>query len=155
MQASDFRGFINLLKEVEEEERRIRRLQRELEKLQPKAQTVTDVVTCGKRGKKPLATRTITGRLDYSGINRKSAQLRIRMANKQLRLAEIQTRLAEVEEYIYRIPDPVARRVMELYCLDYIDRPRTWEEVAREMGDGYTADQCRKMVKRWIGRAQT
>ena len=71
MDREAFKNYINLLKEIEENDRRINQLQRQINDMKPKAREVTDIVSCGKRGKKPIATKKIHGFYDHSAINKK------------------------------------------------------------------------------------
>ena len=107
---------------------------------------VTDVVTKGKRGKKPLGTCVIRGENDHSAINRKRARLRERKAKKELHVSRIEMMVADAEEYIYSIDDSELRRITEFYCIDR----KNWDEVAEAMGEGYTAEACKQKFSRFM-----
>lgn len=78
MDKSILKQYSSMLKEVKDEERRIQDMEAEILAMQPIDREVTDVVTRGKRGKKPLGTCVIRGENDHSSINRKRARLRER-----------------------------------------------------------------------------
>ena len=152
MDREAFKNYINLLKEIEENDRRINQLQRQINDMKPKAREVTDIVSCGKRGKKPIATKKIHGFYDHSAINKKIANMRRRISIKHLQVAALEERIADVEEYIAGMKDDEIRRLLTLYCDGHL---KTWEQVAEEMGPGYTAESCRQMFSREMRRATT
>lgn len=145
---SILRQYTNLVKEAEEEEKRIREMEKEIEIMQPKCKEVTDTVTEGKRGKKPLGLCTIHGYEDHSVINRKRARLREHKAKQELMLAQIENKILDVEEFINDVPDSETRRIMRLFFVG----GRTWNEVAKSMGEGYTGDSCKKKIQRELGK---
>ena len=153
MDKEAFRNYINLLKEIDENDRRINQLQRQINEMKPKAREVTDIVTCGKRGKKPIATKKIHGFYDHSAINKKIANMRRRISIKHLQVAALEERIADVEEYIANMKDDELRRLLTLYCADGDGKLKPWEQVADEMGPGYTAESCRKMFSRAMRKA--
>lgn len=156
MDREAFKNYINLLKEIEENDRRINQLQRQINDMKPKAREVTDIVSCGKRGKKPIATKKIHGFYDHSAINKKIANMRRRISIKHLQVAALEERIADVEEYIDGMKDDEIRRLLTLYCADGDGgHLKTWEQVAEEMGPGYTAESCRQMFSREMRRATT
>ena len=144
------------MKEIEENDRRINQLQRQINDMKPKAREVTDIVSCGKRGKKPIATKKIHGFYDHSAINKKIANMRRRISIKHLQVAALEERIADVEEYIAGMKDDEIRRLLTLYCADGDGgHLKTWDQVAEEMGPGYTAESCRQMFSREMRRATT
>lgn len=138
--------YASLLNEIIEEEKRIARMQTELDQLRPKVKEVTDIVTKGKRGKKPLGIVKINGMEDYRCLNKKRANLRKRKALKDLHIAQLEQMVIDVETYIYTLPESEMRRILLDYCVDRM----TWEETAKEMGEGYTAEMCRQKFSRFI-----
>ena len=140
--------YTSLRKEFADEENRIAQMDQEIKAMNPEDKEVTDVVTKGKRGKKPLGICTIHGYEDNSNINRKRARLRERKAKQELRLSRIENMILDVEEFINDISDSETRRIMRYFFLE----DKTWNEVAASMGDGYTGDACKKKVQRELGK---
>lgn len=148
MDKSILRQCASLKREYVEEEKRIQEMDAEIQAMAPVWKEVTDVVTKGKRGKKPLGICTIHGNEDNTQINRKRARLRERKAKQELRLVRIENMILDVEEYINDVPDSETRRMMRLF---YIEE-KTWNEVAEIMGSGYTGEACKKKVQRELGK---
>ena len=137
-----------LKREYVDEEKRIQAMEAEIQAMAPICKEVTDVVTKGRRGKKPLGICTIHGNEDNTQINRKRARLRERKAKQELRLARIENMILDVEEYINEIPDSETRRMMRFFFIE----EKTWNEVAEAMGEGYTGEACKKKVQRELGK---
>lgn len=140
--------YASLKREFADEEKRIMEMDAEIQVMEPMRNEVTDIVTCGKRGKKPLGTRTIHGFEDNTAINRKRARLRERKAKQELRLSRIENMILDVEEFINEVPDSETRRMMRFFFLE----EKTWNEVAELMGEGYTGEACKKKVQRELGK---
>ena len=138
------RQYYSLRREIKEEEIRISKLERDILNTAPRHVEVTDVVTTGKRGKKPLGSIKISGFGDQTSINRKRSMLREHKARKELKLARLEALVCDVEDFIDSIPDSETRRIMRFFYLDGL----TWAETAAAMGEGYSADACRMKVKR-------
>lgn len=138
------RQYYSLRREIKEEEIRISKLERDILNTAPRHVEITDVVTTGKRGKKPLGNIKISGFGDQTAINRKRSMLREHKARKELKLARLEASVCDVEDFIDSIPDSETRRIMRFFYLDGL----TWAETAAAMGDGYSADACRMKVKR-------
>ena len=104
--------YVEMKEEIKDLRRRIHENERELAKLEN--MIVTDSVTRGKRGKKPLGTVKITGR-PTAAISMKQSLLKKR--NKKLEVLE--TELLELtnqaEEYIETIPKSELRIIFRLY----------------------------------------
>ena len=138
--------YTSLKKEIEEEERRIQAMNKEIERMRPVAAEVSDVVTKGKRGKKPLGTIIIHGQGDESKINRKRAQLRERKAKQEIRLSRLELMISDIEDFINAVEDSETRRIMRFFYLE----GKTWNQAAEAMGEGYSGDACKKKVQREI-----
>ena len=139
--------YTSLRKEVEDEERRIRAMNEEICRMCPAAAEVTDIVTRGKRGKKPLGTVTIHGVWDESKINLKRARLRERKAKQELQKAVLENLIADCEECINQVEDSELRRMLRFR---YIENKETWKEVADAMGEGYEPNMCKQRVSRFM-----
>ena len=142
------RNYVIILKEIDIDTRRIEQLRREIERTKPDLREVSDVVTHGKRGKRPLKTTVITGCVDYSDINRKTMRLQTILMIRKQNLERQQERVVEAERAIASIDDDLVRTVVKLRCLGYTDKLRPWREVAAIMGEGYTPEALRKVYQR-------
>lgn len=146
MDKSILKQLASLIKEFKDEEARVQELEAEIAAMRPLDKEVTDVVTKGRRGKKPLGTCVIRGENDHTRINRKRAQLRVRKAKKELHLSQIELMVVEAEEYIYSLEESELRRILIFFCIDR----KSWDEVAEAMGDGYTAEACKQKFSRFM-----
>lgn len=147
MDSNLLKQYKSLIKEFAAEERRIDILDEKIKSLTPNYEPVTDVVTKGKRGKKPLGLCVIRGNED-STIVRHRANLRKRKAQQEFRLSEIENMIIDVEDYINNVPDSEARMMMRYFFIDDM----SWTDVAAAMGNGYTADACKKKVQRILSK---
>lgn len=135
--------YADMKEEIKDLRRRIEKDRKELERLNKVV--VTDSVTCGKKGKKPLGTVTIRG-VSVGRIERKSVALEKNIAlleELEISLLEKQT---QAEEYIQQIEKSELRIMFRLYYID--DLP--WYKVAMHMNQifpkrkiKYTEDNCR------------
>ena len=146
--------YVEMKEEIKDLRRRIHENERELAKLEN--MIVTDSVTRGKRGKKPLGTVKITGR-PTAAISMKQSLLKKR--NKKLEVLE--TELLELtnhaEEYIETIPKSELRIIFRLYYIDDL----TWYQVALKMNQKfpkrrikYTEDNCRMRHNRFLEKLE-
>lgn len=140
------RQYESVLKEIEDEEKRILSIEKEIEAMRPEQREVTDVVSKGKRGKKALGTCRIHGYEDHKDINKKTAWLRKRRANKARHIAMLDDMVCEAENYIYNLPESETRRLLQFRLID----KRSWNDVATGMGEGYTAEACRQTFSRFM-----
>ena len=148
MTAQILRDYVAILKEIDLESQRIKTLERKERNLSALCREVTDKVTTGKRGKKPLGTVTIHGTLDYTQINAVRDRIRRRLAIKRYHVGKLEEITEEAERFVFGIEDPEVRLLISLYCMD--GHLRRWAEVAEAMGGNYTAESCRKMFKRFM-----
>lgn len=146
MDKSILKQYSSLLKEIKDESERVQELEAEIASMRPIDKEVTDVVTKGRRGKKPLGTCVIHGENDHTRINRKRAQLRVRKAKKELHLSQLEVMVADAEEYIYSLEESELRRILIFFCIER----KSWDEVAEAMGDGYTAEACKQKYSRFM-----
>ena len=139
------RHYVSLIREIEQLDRRIISLQAELDSMKPQTSYVSDTVTRGKKGKKPLGVVKIEGGQSYEKINRKKAELAGRIALWKALKEEAQADVAEISKIISEIEDPDTRRMIGYYCLD--GHPN-WDEVAAMMGEGWTGGACKMRYSR-------
>ena len=142
--------YVEMKEEIKDLRRRIHENERELAKLEN--MIVTDSVTRGKRGKKPLGTVKITGR-PTAAINMKQRLLKKRNDRLTALEAELLELTNQAEEYIETIPKSELRIMFRLYYIDDL----TWYQVALQMnqkfpkrGIKYTEDNCRMRHNRFL-----
>ena len=110
---------------------------------------VSDSVTKGKKGKKPLGTVKISGfpEEEYSRNRNKLLLYRMKM---DLFRDELTRELLEVEEYIESIEDSRVRTIIRLRYIEGM----TWQQVADYIGGEHTEDSVRKAAGRFFEKKQ-
>lgn len=141
------REFTSLRRECDENWKRILELRRQIDRMSPRERYISDTVSKGKKGKKPLGVVKIESDQDYSVINAKRAVLYRRMARWHAQTAQIADQIADIEELISHVEDVDTRRILAWYCIDGLP---TWKDVADRMGEGWTEDACRKRYARFV-----
>lgn len=126
------------------------RLEGKIEKIVKENYFVSDVVTYGKKGKKPLGTAKVSG-FPYREYNNTKALLQKRRNNLYREEQELLDLITKVEEYISKINDLEIRNILTLYYVDDL----TWIQVARRMNDiskkkRYTENSCRRKHDRFL-----
>lgn len=146
--------YVEMKEEIKDLRRRIHENERELTKLEN--MIVTDSVTRGKRGKKPLGTVKITGR-PTAAINMKQRLLKKRNDRLTALEAELLELTNQAEEYIETIPKSELRIIFRLYYIDDL----TWYQVALKMNQKfpkrrikYTEDNCRMRHNRFLEKLE-
>jgi len=144
--------YAGMKEEIKDLRRRIDQAQRQLDRLNESI--VTDSVTCGKKGKKPLRTVKIQG-APYIAINRTKALLKNRIAKLEILEVDLLILTNQVEEYIETIDKSELRTMFRLYYVDDL----TWYKVALKMNDmfprrivKYTEDNCKQRHKRYFDK---
>lgn len=142
--------YSDMKAEIKDLRQRIEKDRCELAKLN--SMIVTDSVTCGKKGKKPIKTVKIQGRPTmYISRKEKALERNIR------RLEELELELLDLtnkaEEYIDSIEKSELRTMFRLYYIDDL----TWVQVAHRMNAlfpkkkiKYTEDSCRMRNNRFF-----
>lgn len=146
--------YTDMLEEIKDLRRRIQDDQKKINQL---SQTiVSDSVTCGKKGKKPLRTVKIKG-FPNMEINRRIGLLKKRKAKLMLLESDLLEKQIQVEEYIGGIDKSELRMMFRLYYLDNL----TWYQVALQMNQifpkrriKYTEDSCRMRNKRYFEKIE-
>ena len=123
------------LKEIYYINKEIKMWQKELERLQCKSlvkgQEITDMPFSG-------------------GISDKVGDMAIEMADINAiirgKLAEIQMQRKRIIEYINGIDDSITRQIVYLYCVSNLN----WHQVAKSIGEGYTADGVKQTYYRHL-----
>ena len=146
--------YADMIEEIKDLRRRIQDDQRKIDQL---SQTiVSDSVTCGKKGKKPLRTVKIKG-FPNMEINRRIGLLKKRKTMLMLLESDLLEKQIQVEEYIDGIDKSELRMMFRLYYLDNL----TWYQVALQMNQvfskrriKYTEDSCRMRNKRYFEKIE-
>jgi hypothetical protein len=137
--------YCDLLEEIKDLRKRIQSTKDKIKRLEDEGQ-VTDSVTCGKRGKKPLATVKITG-FPCREYSRAKTLLQVREMQLQLLEINLLELTNQVEEYIQGIPSSRIRRIMRYVYLDDL----TYIQTAHRMGGiNDTPDGIRMELKRFL-----
>ncbi|MGC4018929.1 MAG: hypothetical protein QM793_06700 [Muricomes sp.] len=139
--------YVDMKEEIKDLRRRIAEDEKELNKLEN--MVVSDSVTCGKKGKKPLRTVKIKGR-PVMAISRKGELLQQRIIKLRALEVELLELTNQVEEYITDIKDSRMRRIFRYRYIDNL----TWVQVACRMAGNHTDESCRKAHDRYLGLAK-
>ena len=142
--------YKSMREEIKDLRRRIDKNRRELDKLNKTI--VTDSVTCGKKGKKPLRTVKIQG-LPNAIIERKRISLERsieRLENLEVELLDLSD---QAEKYIESIKKSELRIMFRLYFIDDL----SYMKVAAEMNKKfpkrdikYTDENVKKRIQRFF-----
>lgn len=138
----------SLKKEHEDLKARIKRTEAEIAKMNVEGYYVTDSVTCGKKGKKPLGTRKVSG-FPHPEYERKLRYKKIYKNQLERKEADIARAIYRAEAYIESIEPSRTRRIMRYKCLD---DSLSWQQIANKMGGNNTAESCRNTYERVIGK---
>lgn len=135
--------YAALCREREDIRRRRQSLRDKIADMEHKGGMVTDTVTRGKRGKKPLGIVKIEGfpMEEYSAKKTRYQLLELRYQSLNV---EIEEKLIEVEEFIASINDSRMRQIIRYR---YVDR-LTWKQVAARTYD--TEDSARMALERFL-----
>ena len=142
--------YADMKEEIKDLRRRIEEDRRALDKLNKTI--VTDSVSCGKKGKKPLRTVKVQGKPTME-IIRKQAAYEKKIAQLELLEIDLLEKQTQVEEYIQQIEKSELRIMFRLYYIDNL----TWYKVAIQMNQmfpkrriKYTEDNCKQRHKRFL-----
>ena len=150
MDKSILNEYADMKEEIKDLRRRIAEDQTRIDQL--RRTIVTDSVSCGKKGKKPIRTVKIKG-FPQKEINRRIALMKKRQAKLQMLETDLIEKQLQVEEYIQTIQKSELRTMFRLYYIDNL----TWYQVALRMNQifpkrkiKYTDDNCRKRHDRFL-----
>lgn len=142
--------YADMKEEIKDLRRRIAEDQKKIDQL--KQTVVSDSVSCGKKGKKPIRTVKIKG-FPQMEINRRISLLKRRQAKLQMLETDLIEKQLQVEEYIQTIQKSELRTMFRLYYIDNL----TWYQVAMRMNQifpkrrvKYTEDNCRIRHNRFL-----
>lgn len=137
--------YTDVQQEEKDLQRRIQSVTDQLMSMEMKGYMVADSVTCGRKGKKPLATRRIQG-FPLPEYERKNESLKTYKLQLELADGRLLQLLSEVEKYIQGIDDGRMRRIMRYRYVDNC----SWVQVAHRMGGQHTDESCRKACERYL-----
>lgn len=142
--------YADMKEEIKDLRRRIADDQKRIDQL--RRTIVTDSVSCGKKGKKPIRTVKIKG-FPQAEIERRVALMEKRQAKLQMLETDLVEKQLQVEEYIQTIQKSELRIMFRLYYIDSL----TWYQVALRMNQmfpkrriKYTEDNCKQRHKRYL-----
>lgn len=142
--------YADMKEEIKDLRRRIAEDQKRIDQLQ--RTIVSDSVSCGKKGKKPIRTVKIKG-FPKVEIERRIEMMKKRQAKLQMLETDLIEKQLQVEEYIQTIQKSELRTMFRLYYIDNL----TWYQVALRMNQmfpkrkiKYTDDNCRKRHDRFL-----
>ena len=150
MDKSVLSEYADMKEEIKDLRRRIAADQKKIDQLQHTI--VSDSVSCGKKGKKPIRTVKIKG-FPKAEIERRIALMERRQAKLEMLETDLVEKQLQVEEYIQTIDKSELRIMFRLYYIDSL----TWYQVALRMNQmfpkrkiKYTDDNCRKRHDRFL-----
>lgn len=146
--------YVEMKEEIKDLRRRIHENERELAKLEN--MIVTDSVTRGKRGKKPLGTVKITGR-PTAAIALKQKLLKKRNDRLTALEAELLELTNQAEEYIETIPKSELRIMFRFYFLDgmsYLKVAKQMNRMFPKREIKYTDENVKKRIQRYFENVQ-
>lgn len=142
--------YADMKEEIKDLRRRFADDQKRIDQL--RRTIVTDSVSCGKKGKKPIRTVKIKG-FPQVEIERRVALMEKRQAKLEMLETDLIEKQLQVEEYIQTIQRSELRIMFRLYYIDSL----TWYQVALKMNQmfpkrkiKYTDDNCRKRHDRFL-----
>lgn len=142
--------YADMKEEIKDLRRRIEKNHLELDKLNK--MVVTDSVTCGKKGRKPIRTVKIQGKPTMAITQKQNALERNikKLERLEMELLELTN---QAEEYIQTIDKSELRIMFRLYYIDDL----SWIQVAHKMNEmfpkrkkKYTEDSCRMKNNRFF-----
>lgn len=150
MDKSILSEYADMKEEIKDLKSRIADDQKKIDQLQ--RTIVSDSVSCGKKGKKPIRTVKIKG-FPQREINHRISLMKKRQAKLQTLETDLIEKQLQVEEYIQTIQKSELRTMFRLYYIDNL----TWYQVALRMNQifpkrriKYTEDNCRIRHNRFL-----
>lgn len=144
--------YADMKEEIKDLRRRIAEDEKKIEQLQHII--VSDSVTCGRKGKKPLRTVKIKG-FPKMEIDHRKILLERRVAKMQMLETDLLDKQNQVDDYIAEIHKSELRMMFRMYYLDNLN----WIQVAHRMNAmfpkkkrKYTEDSCRCKHNRFLER---
>lgn len=142
--------YADMKEEIKDLRKRISADRKELDKLEHTV--VTDSVSCGKKGKKPIRTVKIEGKPTMA-IRRKKKLLEQRVAKLEALEIELLELTNQVEEYIESIQKSELRMMFRFYFIDNLSYPKVAEQMNRMFPKRrikYTDENAKKKIQRFF-----
>jgi hypothetical protein len=136
--------YCDLKEEVKDLRNRIDHLEKQIKRIEDDG-IVTDSVTCGKKGKKPLGTVKISG-FPNAEYSHKKTRLYLNKAQLENAEFELLETTSEIEDYIQSLTDSRMRRIIRHRFVDNL----TWYQVAMKMGGKTTEESVKKEFQRFM-----
>lgn len=136
--------YTSLLKERDEVEASIGRLEKQISKIESDG-TVIDSVKGGFGG----IQRFVIEGFPNDSVEIKRRLLRIRKRQLELLDNRILAQINEIESFMWQIPNSSPIRM--IVRLRYIENMQ-WDDVADRFGPGYTEDSVKKMFYRYLDK---
>ena len=150
MDKSILSEYADMKEEIKDLRRRISEDQKRIDQL--KRTVVSDSVTCGKKGKKPIRTVKIKG-FPKVEINRRVALMERRQAKLQMLETDLIEKQLQVEEYIQTIPKSELRIMFRLYFVDDLSYPKVamrMNQIYPKRKIKYTDENVKKRIQRYF-----
>lgn len=142
--------YANMKEEIKDLRRRIAEDKKKIEQLNKAV--VSDSVTCGKKGNKPLRTVKIKG-FPKMEIDRRKFLLEKRIAKLQMLETDLLEKQLQVEEYIQGIEKSELRIMFRLYFLDNLSYPKvaiSMNSMFPKRKIPYTDENIKKRIQRYF-----
>lgn len=150
MDKSILSEYADMKEEIKDLRRRISEDQKRIDQL--KRTIVSDSVTCGKKGKKPIRTVKIKG-FPQAEINRRIALMERRQAKLQMLETDLIEKQLQVEEYIQTIQKSELRIMFRLYFIDDLSYPKVamrMNQIYPKRKIKYTDENVKKRIQRYF-----
>ena len=150
MDKSILSEYADMKEEIKDLRRRISEDQKRIDQL--KQTIVSDSVTCGKKGKKPIRTVKIKG-FPQVEINRRIALMKKRQAKLQMLETDLIEKQLQVEEYIQTIQKSELRIMFRLYFIDDLSYPKVamrMNQIYPKRKIKYTDENVKKRIQRYF-----
>ena len=150
MDKSILSEYADMKEEIKDLRRRISEDQKRIDQL--KRTIVSDSVTCGKKGKKPIRTVKIKG-FPHAEINRRVALMERRQAKLHMLETDLIEKQLQVEEYIQTIQKSELRIMFRLYFIDDLSYPKVamrMNQIYPKRKIKYTDENVKKRIQRYF-----
>lgn len=150
MDKSILSEYADMKEEIKDLRRRISEDQKRIDQL--KRTIVSDSVTCGKKGKKPIRTVKIKG-FPQVEINRRIALMKKQQAKLQMLETDLIEKQLQVEEYIQTIQKSELRIMFRLYFIDDLSYPKVamrMNQIYPKRKIKYTDENVKKRIQRYF-----
>lgn len=146
--------YADMKEEIKDLRRRIAEDQKKIDQL--KQTVVSDSVSCGKKGKKPIRTVKIKG-FPQMEINRRLSLLKRRQRKLQMLETDLIEKQLQVEEYIQTIQKSELRIMFRLYFIDDLSYPKVamrMNQIYPKRKIKYTDENVKKRIQRYFENVQ-